>query len=457
MRINVTEPERLSNLLRERYAREDIPPLTGISTDSREVRPGDLFIAIAGSRVDSHGLAGDAVAAGALAVLAEREIDGLPDNIPVLQTDGTIRELGAIAKAWRRIFTQPLIAITGSNGKTTTKNLILQVLGGKYDLLGTTGTFNSRIGLPMTLLQLSETAKVIIVELGSNQPGEIAYLADIAQPVIGLVTNVNETHVAFLKDSAGVAQEKAALFKALPLSGTAIVNLDDPTVSAMETEAERLTYGLVNDGEHEPDIVGGYDTSDNHGFLLIGADMRIRLPNPGRHMAQNALAAVAVGILYGLPMNDIKDAIEGFALSPGRGEVFQREGVTVINDTYNANLASAQAGLDTMADFEIGGRRIAVLGDMLELGVLSSDHHRLLGEYVAGKGVDELFCYGPESRITCESARAAGTAARHFDDKTALGQALAQAMAAGDLIYFKGSRGMAMETVIKELFGEESC
>ena len=453
MRVELAEPNRFTRMLSYRYDRQDIPTITGITIDTRKVQPGDLFVPIAGSRVDGHDLAAQAVEAGAVALLVERKIPPLPTDPPVVMVADTIEELGSIAKSWRGTYTQPLVAITGSNGKTTTKNLAVEVLSSKYDVLGTEGSYNSTIGLPLTLMRLGEQHHMAVVELGSNQPGEIAYLAGIAQPVVALITNVRETHLEHLKNMAGVAREKCALFEALPASGTAVVNIDDPAIARMETPGHRLTYGFGLDENGNPaDVKGRYIETENGGELVVGDDQRIRLPQIGEHLAYNALAAVAVASLFDIPQEAIQQAVENFQLPPGRGQITTHNGVTVIDDTYNANLSSTLAGLRTLLSLLSKGRRIAVLGDMLELGPLSAEHHRNVGEFAATQGVDELFCYGTESLTICNSARSKGMTARHFENKSELSRALARTLTAGDVLYIKGSRGMAMETILTEVF-----
>ena len=448
MRTALADPAAFTGLLRSRYGLEQLPEVKGITIDSRKARPGDLFVPIVGSRVDGHDFIRQAVEAGAVAVMVERDIPPPAPPAVVIRVADNQRELGALAQAWRERYALPLVAITGSNGKTTTKNLVVDVLAKKFNVLGTEGSYNSTIGLPLTLLRLGGENEVAVLELGSNQPGEIAYLARLARPDVGLITNVSETHVAHLKDKAGVVREKEALLKALPPAGTAVVNLDDPAVAHMATPARRYTYSL----DHPADVTGRYEEGETGGELAVDAELRIHLPLPGRHQAQNALAATAVGLLLGLPAAMIREAIEGGTLPPGRGEILQRNGVTVIDDSYNANLASTLAGLAALLRHPSGGRHIAVIGDMLELGRLSEEHHRQVGEYAAAHGVDALLCFGPETRATYCSALAAGLDAHHFGDKSELSRALAQTVRSGDVVYVKGSRGMAMETVIKEAF-----
>ncbi len=448
MRVELTEPDQFTRLLGDRYGLEDLPEITGITIDSRKARAGDLFVPIVGSRVDGHDFARQAIEAGAVAVMVERDFSPTSPHAVVIRVSDNIRELGALAQAWREMYALPLVAITGSNGKTTTKNLVVKVLAKKFKVLGTESSYNSTIGLPLTLLRLGRGSEIGVLELGSNHPGEIAYLARLARPDVGLITNVSETHVAHLKDQEGVVREKEALFKALPPDGTAIVNVDDTAVDRMETSARRYTYGF----SCPADVTGQHKETAAGGELLVGTDLCIRLPQAGRHLARNALAAAAVGMLFKVPPEMIKEAIEGFTLPPGRGEIYQRDGVTVIDDSYNANLVSTLAGLETLLRLPSGGRRIAVIGDMLELGRFSEEHHRRIGEFAAARGVDRLLCYGPETRATCCTALSAGLEVHHFGDKSELSHALSQTVTVGDVVYVKGSRGMAMETVIEEVF-----
>jgi UDP-N-acetylmuramoyl-tripeptide--D-alanyl-D-alanine ligase len=449
MRVEPADPKGLTELIRTRYGLDSLPPITGITIDSRKVRAGDLFIPIIGSQVDGHDFILQACQAGAVAVMIEKENIPAPDRIVDIKVSNNITELGSLARAWREMHQPRIVAVTGSNGKTTTKDMVVRVLGGKYKVLGAESSYNSTVGLPLTLLGLDETCEVAVLELGSNHPGEIAYLASIAQPDVGLITNVSATHVAYLQDLNGVIREKEALFKALPADGTAVVNLDDPAVAGMKTRASRFTYAL----HQSADVQGRLETKELDRALVIGGKLRVKLSQEGAHLAQNGLAAVAVGLLFQVPADTIKEAIETFALPDGRGAVLQYNGVTVIDDSYNANLASTLAGLKILHGLPSDGRRIAVIGDMLELGPFSEEHHRQVGEFAAAQGVDEIYCYGPESRATYCTAQAAGLTAFHFNSKPELSHTLSQAVTAGDVVYVKGSRGMAMETVIEEVFG----
>ncbi|UCD38119.1 MAG: UDP-N-acetylmuramoyl-tripeptide--D-alanyl-D-alanine ligase [Fidelibacterota bacterium] len=448
MRIDLAEPARLTALLREHYSLDDLPEIKGITIDSRQVRVGDMFVPIVGNRADGHTFIPNAVESGAVAVMAEHPIPPLPAKTAVIQVSDTIEELGTLARIWRGSHTPNVVAITGSNGKTTTKNLVIDILATKFKVLGTESSYNSTIGLPLTLLRLDQECEIAVLELGSNLPGEIAYLARIAQPEIGLITNVSETHVAHLDNKQGVIREKEALFMALPSGGTAVVNMDDAAVAGMKTSARRLTYGF----QSSVDVTGWYEETQDGGDLLIGDDLEIRIPYAGKHLAGIALAAAAVGLLLGVSKQLIKETVESLSLPPGRGEILHLDGITVIDDSYNANLASTLVGLETLLRIPSEGRRFLVFGDMLELGRFSEEHHRQVGEFAAANGIDEILCYGPETRATYCSAQTAGLQALHFENKSELSHALSESARPGDVVYVKGSRGMAMETIIQEAF-----
>jgi UDP-N-acetylmuramoyl-tripeptide--D-alanyl-D-alanine ligase len=448
MRIELAEPARFTQLLKERYSLDTLPEIGGITIDSRQVQRGDLFIAIAGNVADGHNYIQQAMDSGAVAAMMEREVETSPDSQTLIKVANTIREIGELGRIWRELNPIPLCAITGSNGKTTTKNLALSVLTQKYKVIGTSSSYNSTIGLPLTLLQIDPEDEIAVIEMGSNQPGEIAYLCNIAKPDTALITNISATHVASLKSVEGVIHEKETLFRALSGKGTAIVNIDDPAIAKMETSAHRYTYSL----EQSADVAGKYEEQESEAFLLLNPSSRIRLPLMGKHFAQNALAAVAVGLLFHVPDGDIQYGIENSPTPKGRGALLQYNGISVIDDTYNANPASVLAGLETLENLPTKGQRIAVLADMLELGHYSEAFHRQVGEFAANNKVDILYCYGPETRSTYCSAIDAGLEAYHYTNKNTLVYALKQRVSEGDSVYLKGSRAMAMETVIQEVF-----
>ena len=363
MRISLPDPIRFSDLLASEHNLIKPPRITGITIDSRKAAPGDLFVAIKGARIDGHDKAPEAVRAGAVAVLAEGPLPDLPKSVAVIIVNSTVHTLGELAHLWRLMLDFPVIGITGSNGKTTTKNIVVDVLAKKFDVLGTDRSYNSTVGLPLTLLTTGSNTEVAVLEMGSNMPGEIERLAAIARPNYGLITNISETHLAGLKSESGVAEEKAKLFQAIDGDGIVFVNLDDPAIASMHSQGQRVTYSMKRAANFR-----GRNTETLRGGELKVGRLTIKLPQSGAHLAQNALAAVAIGKTFKIDDDSIQSAIESFAIPSGRGEIFSHDGVTVIDDSYNANLASTMAGLRTLAAIPVEGKRTAVLPDKVRAG-----------------------------------------------------------------------------------------
>ena len=446
MRITLAEPRRFNELLRQRYELPSRSVVRGVTIDSRTVRPGDLFIAIVGSRVDGHEKVAEAVAAGAVAVMVENDVS-IPGGAASIRTNDNVKEFGRLAAEWHGMFRIPVVGITGSNGKTTTKDLLAAILRRKYHVLASERSMNSTTGLPLTLLRQEEAHEVAVIELGANKPGEIAYLTRLARPSLGLITNVSLTHVEYFHDLAGVVQEKTKLFRGLPPEGIAYINADVPELVEQDVPCRRYSYGFHEDAQ----LVGVHNSSPDGDTLSVGGRFTINLPQPSFYLAQNVLAATAVALNLGMTEEDIRLAVESFRIPRGRGVISNYNGITVIDDTWNANLVSTLAGLEMLDGMATTGRRIVVFGDMLELGTFSTQHHKQAGQAMAEHRIDELLCYGPAAQATCDAAAEAGVKARHFDTKEQLCRALADEVQAGDIVYAKGSRAMAMETVITEV------
>ncbi len=294
MRIALAEPGKFSQFLAQHYGWASTPEIGGVSIDSRKVEPGDLYVPIIGAKVDGHDFIDQAIGAGASAILAEKDIS---IDLPVAHCANSIKEMGRLANQWRKQFDAPVLAITGSNGKTTTKTLIRDVLKQKFNVLATERSFNSTIGLPLTLFSIGHEHHIVIVELGSNQPGEIAYLASIAEPTVGLVTNVSDTHLELLGSLEGVAREKGALFNALGKDGVAIVNLDDPAVAAMETNARRFTYSL----RRSADVRGQRIDEGKISEMIINDDFT--------QFARGAMTRYAYGFLPHTPAGSVNKGL----------------------------------------------------------------------------------------------------------------------------------------------------
>jgi len=430
-------------------------PVAGVSIDSRTLQVGEAFFAIVGHRLDGHVFLADAAARGAACVVVHTLPDEPPANVPLVLVEDTTRSLGRLAAWHRSRFGVPVVAITGSIGKTTVKELTAAVLATRWDVLKPASSFNNQWGLPLTLLRLGPEHGAAVVEIGTNQAGEIATLSAIARPTIGVVTMVAAVHTEFLGSIEGVREEKAALVRGVPADGTAVLNADDPRVAGMaaDTRARVITYGTAATADVRP--VGAL-TEDSAGVRFTvehaGARAGVTLALAGRHNVVNALAAVATGVALGLPLPETARGL-GTA-SPVKGRCVWRAagGVDILDDTYNASPVSVRAAIETAAARPRRGRLVVVLGDMLELGDGAADAHRDVGAAVTAAGAAELVGLGPLAAHAVDAARARGLAEAHatrtFEDTLAL---LLKRVVPGDVVLVKGSRGMRMERVVDGL------
>jgi UDP-N-acetylmuramoyl-tripeptide--D-alanyl-D-alanine ligase len=432
----------------------------GVSTDTRSVQRGQLFVAISGEHFDGHDYLEQAVAGGAAAVLVSRS--GTPElSVPSIRVDDTVRALGALASAQRMLFEGPVIAITGSNGKTTTKEMCADMLGAAgVRVRRTPGNLNNHIGLPLSVLALEPADEVLVVELGMNHPGEIDTLARIAQPDVGAITQVAPAHLGLLGSLDAIARAKGELLDHVRPGGTAVLNADDARVMAQRGRfaGTALTFGFSADAEFR----AVPDPTDPRGFELrtpVG-NTRIELVLPGPHwMLDGACAAAAAhasGRLGEAPLEAVRIALEQFRGAPGRLRLIEAPGdVLVLDDSYNANPHSAAAALETLSQLRSDHRALAVLADMLELGDDAAALHAETGSAAAAAGVDVLIAVGPLSAHTAQAAREKGVnPVVHVDDADAAIRELAATVRAGDLILVKGSRGMAMERAVRALVEE---
>jgi UDP-N-acetylmuramoyl-tripeptide--D-alanyl-D-alanine ligase len=435
----------------------------GVTTDSRRLARGELFVAIRGDAHDGHDFLMDAAARGAGAVVVERSHAERPLACGVIAVRDTLAALGDIASFHRRRHRPRIVAVTGSNGKTTTKEMLAAILEralGPGRVLRTTGTQNNLVGLPLTLLRMAGTEEAAILELGMNGPGEIWRLAQIAEPDVGVITCVAPAHLEGLGSIHGVAEAKAELYRRLRPSATAVVNADDPLVaaSARAFPGRKIPFGTGGEGlavEAQDIVDQGLDGIEFR-LAVERHAVPVRLAVPGRHNVTNALAAAAAGHALGIGLDALQAGLEAFQPPGMRMEVTQLPtGITVLNDAYNANPASMAAALRTLAASR-GRRRAAVLGEMRELGAEAVRAHRELGAAAAAVHVDALFLLGAHADAVRAGAEAAGfpadritIAATHEE----LGGRLAAWCRAGDLVLLKGSRGAAMEEVLRHLRG----
>jgi len=433
----------------------------GVSTDSRSVGSGELFVALRGERFDGHEYLAAARERGACAaVVAADTVESLKGkiNMPLVAVADTRLALGALAAFWRSKFSLPLIAVTGSNGKTSTKEMIASILQAQavldgYDpelaVLATRGNFNNDIGLPLTLLQLRSTHRSGVIEMGMNHPGEIGYLTRLAQPTVALVTNAQRAHLAGMGDLEQVAEEKGTLYAGLKAGGVALVNADDTFADywrGLNTGRKVLSFGL----DKPADVAGkaqlhGLETAIELTSPKGSAIIRLRMP--GRHNARNAVAAAAAALAAGISLAAVVGGLESFRGVKGRlQQKAAPGGAIVLDDTYNANPDSVRAGIDVLA--ATVGRKILVLGDMGEIGAMSGQYHDEIGGYAKSQGVDQLHCLGESS---AQAARNFGAGGRHYNNIDALVAAVTAELTAGTTVLVKGSRFMQMERVVEAL------
>jgi UDP-N-acetylmuramoyl-tripeptide--D-alanyl-D-alanine ligase len=432
------------------------PAFDAVSTDSRAIKPGDLFVALRGERFDGHDFVDDCLERGAAAAMVDERWQA-GQGQPLLVVKDTRLALGSLATHWRGKFALPLAAITGSNGKTTVKEMLAAILRANSEeaaVLATQGNLNNDIGLPLTLFKLRAEHRYAVIEMGMNHPGEISYLTRLAKPTVALVNNALPAHLEGLGTVEAVAHAKGEIFEGLAEDGTAIINLDDPFAplwKGLATPRKTLGFGLGQDADVSADYQLQADASDIV-LKTPQGETALRLPVPGIHNVRNALAAAAAASAMDVPLSAISAGLQQYSGVKGR---LQRKagirGCTVIDDTYNANPASVRAAIDVLA--ACAGRRVLVLGDMGELGDTAAEMHREIGRYAKAAQLDQLLLLGDLSR---ETAAGFGPGAQHYDAPEALGNALAQQVKADTTVLVKGSRFMRMERVVALLLEENN-
>ncbi len=445
-------------------------PFSGVSTDSRCISADDVFVAIAGDVHDGHTFTSKIVDQGVRGlVISRRKANQMPisawktNDVVCVAVENTTRALGDIAAFNRRRSHASVVAITGSNGKTTTRRMTTVVLDRQYETLTAVGNFNNDIGLPLTLLGLSTGHQWAVLELGTNNPGEIARLAEICAPDIGVLTNIGPAHLEGLGSIEGVMQEKGDLLKSLAPDGKAILNADDPRVVqlASKTKAEVILYGLSREAAIRAEDVNETRHTISFKLILAGESISIHLNSPGRFMVSNALAAAAVGHQVGLSCETVKTGLEAFKPVSGRMNIKHiPDGIHLIDDTYNANPESMKAAFATLNTMRAGARGVVVIGDMLELGAQARSLHRKVGARAARSGISRLCAYGEFAAEVTSAAQDAGMQPADTFEGThdQIVEDLKNWLQPGDWLLVKGSRAMTMEKVVRKLqeWGEES-
>ncbi len=428
--------------------------VSGVSTDSRTLQVGELFVPLHGPNYDGHDYLRQAVEHGAAACLSEEVIGALP--VPVIQVEDTLQALGEIASYVRAGFAHPVFAITGTSGKTSTKQMLAAVLSRSSAGLKTEGNFNNLIGLPLTVCRLKPQQRWMVLEMGMSQPGEIARLSAIARPDVAIITNIGAGHLSGVGDIAGVARAKGELFDALASGACAVVNNDDVWLRALPLPAgvKKITFAIDSEADvRASDISGGrqVEFTLHHG----GHSVAVRLPLPGLHQVYNALAAAAAALSRGVDLDTVVAGLGDVEMVASRLEVCETAGgITILDDSYNANPQSMRAALTTLGDWPCSGRRIAVLADMLELGDAAAQCHREIGIFAASQ-VDKIVVMGQWSSDVLAGVAAVenGRVDEYLccADHGAIVDWLRGNLHRDDCVLVKGSRGMRMERVVRQL------
>jgi len=430
----------------------------GVSTDSRSVEPGELFVPLRGDRFDGHQFIDGALARGVRVILAEqgsRGLGSLPAGTSCISVPDTLRALGDLAAFHRKRFSLPMVAITGSNGKTTTKEMLATILACRGEGLKTAGNLNNLIGLPHMVFQLSENHQWAVLEMGMSEPGEIDRLAEIARPDLGVITNAAPAHLLSMGSVAAVAAAKGELFLRLRPGSTAVFNADDPLVAGLPTPSGvgRISFGFAEADVRAEKIQELGRAGQFFVLALPSGPTPVTMKVFGRHNIQNALAAAAAAHLLGLGPDEIRQGLESFSPVAKRLSPEELNGILLVDDSYNANPASMRAALTTVAGLKGTGRGIAVLGDMLELGESSPAAHEEIGR-LAAQCVERLYLLGDLAESVARGAAAGGLPATSVvcaRNHAEILDDLANSLRTGDCILVKGSRGMRMETVAEGL------
>lgn len=423
------------------------PLFARVVIDSRQVQPGDLYVALHGEHHDGHAFVAAARDAGAVAALVDHWVD---DALPQVKALDTLLGLQSLAAAWRSRLSLPVVAVTGSNGKTTTKQLLASVFAARGPVLATQGNLNNHIGVPLTLLSLRAEHRTAVVEMGANHFGEIARLCELAKPDVGIVTLAGDAHLEGFGSRDGVARAKGELFQALDADHVAVINQDDvyaPLWAQMAARAARIGFGLSDRADVRAQDIELTAESSRFTLCTPHGNAPVQLPMPGRHNIMNALAAAACGIALSV---DVEDIAAGLSRAQGAKGRLQwqptPQGARVLDDTYNANPTSLRAALDLLGG--LAGRRVLVLGAMGELGIDAEQLHREAGEYARGVGIDALYATGALAR---HAVQGFGRQGHFFDDVESLCAALAPTLDADTTVLVKGSRTSRMERVVGAL------
>lgn len=429
---------------------------SGITTDSRKISEGDLFIPLVGARFDGHDFIMSSLQAGASGSLTSVDVRPV-EGKTIIKVEDTLKALSAIAGHYREKFRIPFVGITGSVGKTSTKDMIACVLSRRFCVLKTEGNFNNEIGLPLTIFRLDNTHEAAVVEMGMSGLGEISRLTAVARPEVAVITNIGMSHIEKLGSRQNILKAKMEILEGLNKDGLVILNGDDNLLSGLKglLSFRTVFYGINEGLDYQAFNVRTEGESGTFFEITIGAsDYKVHVPVPGIHNVHNALAAIAAGIELGIPVNEIVKGIDDFTPGEMRLNIVKRNGLKIINDAYNASPQSMEAAMSVLSDIKGAGRSVAVLGDMLEMGDWAEKAHFGVGSLAASARLDCLVTVGKQARYIAEGAVKSGMPGEKifsFECNRDVSQFLNEFLREGDTILIKGSRGMKMEQIVELL------
>lgn len=420
---------------------------TGFSIDSRNIKANECFVAIPGNNFDGHNFVGDCYSKGVRTFIIDKSLlkkvrKVVPDGI-IFPVKDTIKALAALAASYKNSIFASTVAITGSSGKTTTRELVVRILSKKYNTFTAKKNFNNEIGLPLTMLEAPPETHILVLELGMNHRGEISALSKAAQPLVGMITNIGYAHIGNLGSLDAIAEAKAEIFNGMQKNGYIFLNRDDPYFEYLQklSPVEVVDFG-VSDLKVVQDK--GFD-----GYQILYRNQEFHFPLAGSHNLSNLASALKIGEFYQVDYFDMIEAVSSVNPVAGRSEVLKKD-ITIINDCYNANPSSMKAGLELLG--KIQGRKIAVLSDMLELGKLSKELHREIGQFIREQSAADLvFTYGSESKSIIDAMNGSPIEKKWFEDKEVMIQSVLNTVRAGDVILVKASRGMKLEDAVNRL------
>lgn len=432
------------------------------SIDSRTLQPGQFFIPLKGENFDGHEFITEAIEKSAKGIAvqwdwySQKSKTEFPNELAIMVVENTLDFLQKLSSWHRSHFNIPIIAITGSNGKTTTRKMITEILSNNFAVLSNEGNQNNHIGVPLTLLKLRLDYEMAVIELGSNHPGEIALLTELVNPGIGIITNIGKGHIGYFGSLEAIYGEKTALFENIRSGSVIFLNMEDPFLSNYKTSVKTIRVGISDSYEYWGKVV----SVDELGCVRFSINnlIEIQLKIPGGHNFYNALMAAAVGLHFDISINEIKETLGNFQAISQRMQVYRVNEVLIINDAYNANPESARAVIDYLADLSsVKGRKIIAIGDMLELGDLGEKEHFLIGKFICDRSIDLVFLFGPLSikikEGLLENNSFKGEAYWYATHKEIVNH-LEKILAPDDALLVKGSRGMKMENILNNLFSK---